>query len=436
MKKLSLLSILICVLLAICSCEKADIADDDNGQTTSKTGKAYKVTVMTRSASATDISSPITVYAIDSNGDVVAQQTIYPELDNVTFQLTSGSYTLTAISGSTDFSDGYSTTPLLIGHSDITVTDASTSVNILLSYAVASLNVTVSSIPTDATALKLTISNQYASVSNYGEYSGSTKCTIPLIKQSQGSWTTGTVYLLPGCGTNTVMSLALDFPNTTTAYSITYSTPLKASVPYTFTGIYSGSESAGVKVTGTLTYGEWESKVQGTFSFGPTGTNTFSDITTAEEYTVSSLPAQGSVWNNHVVAYTDGNEALLISLKEWDNMTSAYYEADPDVAKDIAASYTEGDITSWSIPTADQARLIRSLWKGDNIETINSAITQAGGTSLSLTDNDKNVRYLCEAATYTFSFAESGSVTAAGKTVKTYRLRLVKPVTFKVTATR
>lgn len=433
MKYLSLVSIILSTSLTFTSCEKAEITEDSQNQPTEKqTGKAYKVNVMARSASASAITYPVTIYAKDNEGNVAAQQTINSATDEISLQLTSGSYTITAISGSTDFSSGYSTTPLLIGHSDITVSDASTSVNILLSYAVASLNVTMSNIPSDVTEVSLTISNQYTSVSTDGEYSGSGKCVIPCTK-SGSNWTTGTVYVLPGCGSNTVMSFTVTSPSGTETYGLTYSSSLKAATPYTFVGIYDGSTDVStVKVTGTLACGEWEKEIQSSFSFGPNGTNSFDDAVEVSSYTVSELPAQGSLWNGHVVAYIDGNDALLLSLQEWSDLTSAYYEADPDVAKNIAASYSEGDISSWSIPTSDQARLLRSAWKADNIANLNSVITSANGTQVALTSDGKNVRYLCQAATYTFSFVESSSFTAAGKTVKTYRLRLVKPVTFKV----
>ena len=45
-------------------------------------------------------------------------------------------------------------------------------------------------------------------------------------------------------------------------------------------------------------------------------------------------------------------------------------------------------------------------------------------------DKGKNVRYLCEGARYTFTFSGTSGITAAGKTVTTYRLRLVKRVRF------
>lgn len=414
-------------LFALSSCEKADLSEENTDIPSN--GKTYKVNIITRSASS-DITYPITVYAYNKNGNIAAQQTITSANEKINLQLAPGTYTITAISGSADFSAGYTTSPLLIGHSDVTVTDASATVNILLTYAVASIKVTMASIPSDVTAVTLSLSDQYTSISQTGELSGSGKSNIPCTRQSDGTWTTGKVYVLPTCSKNTIMSLSLTSPSGTQVFGLTYAEPLKAATPYTFSGIYSGAEE-GIKVTGTITCGEWNNEVTGNFTFGPSSNNSFDTPTQEESFTVTAIPEQGSEWNGHVVAYVDGNDALLISLNEWTSLTSAYYEADPDAASRIASDYREGTIDNWIIPTSDQARLLRSVWKGSAIHPLNTVITNLGGSPIALTeDNDKNALYLCQSATYTFSFSESGSIRAAGATVKTYRLRLVKAVHF------
>ena len=79
---------------------------------------------------------------------------------------------------------------------------------------------------------------------------------------------------------------------------------------------------------------------------------------------------------------------------------------------------------------------MRNSYYGDNISAINSKLEEAGGKALTQTDShDKNVRYLCEDALYTYSFATSSDggvlqITKAGATVK-YRLRLVKTIHVK-----
>lgn len=436
MKKLSFRLLLACVAaLSMTACEKAVLDEDDNGTTEQPyTGKAYKVTVKPRAATSnSDLVYPIQLRATDKNGKFVAQQTIDNADTPINLSLSNGSYTLTAVSGSTDFAQGYTSQPLLIGSSNVTISSSNAVVNILMSYAVASIDVAFNNVPADVTGMTVTLSPQYAAISTTGEYSGNTNIDIPCTKVSSGIWTTGTKYVLPGASDNTVMSVMLTSPAGANVYSVTYPSALKAGTPYHFTGNYSGEIPSDFTLTGTLECNGWSSDVSGDFSFGPSGANSFSTPVIdagSQDIQVTSRPEAGSIWNGHVVAYVDGNDALLLSLKDWDSLTSALYEADPNVAMNIAKSYTEGDITGWAIPTSDEARLLKALWNSTTMSKLNDAITSINGDEVKLYVNDSNARYLCENALYTFTFVTGGSVIAAGTKVKNYRLRLVKHVHF------
>lgn len=425
-------------VLLFTACEKVDIAnDEDNTDIQISSGKGYKVTVKTLTAvDAADVVYPITIKAADSNGKVVAQQTINSEEEQISLKLPNGKYAISATSGSTDYSSGYSSKPLLIGHSDVTINSGATNVTIVMSYAVAALTMTMKDVPAEVTEMKVTVSPLFDKVTEDGSYSGSQTATIPCNKTTGGQWTTGRVYLLPGTSANTVLSVAVTMPSGTEIYSITYPTPLKAAVPYTFSGTYSGKAPSDFTITGSLQYAGWSSDVAGSFSFGPGGTNSFTDNNTPSSdndvISVTALPEQGTLWNGHVIAYIDDNgDALLLSLKEWSGLTSALYESDPDVARNLAKEYYEGNVSGWTIPTNDEARLLRSVWNNSTIDKLSSVATSAGGNAIELQDdNGTNIRYLCEDAHYTFSFVTSSSITAAGKTVKTYHLRLVKHIKF------
>lgn len=418
--------------VVVSSCENANIPGDDE-EVTNVTGKKYKVNIVTR-ATGSDIIYPVNVTATDSKGNTVARQTIASADQQLSLQLPEGSYSIVATSGTADFSRGYSTTPFLVGHSDITVKSAAVNVNIIMSYAVASVDITLRSVPQSVTAATAALSPLYATVDSYGTASGTATVTVPCSRQSDGSWATGTVYVLPGTGTNTVLTLSLTTPSGTETYGVTYSQSLRAAVPYRFTGEFSGDVTpSDVRVTGTLSCGTWEDEVSDTFSFGPTGTNAFGTVVTGETQRVATMPEAGTLWDGHIVATISDGNALLLSTQEWANMTSLYYEADPTAAATVAAKYVEGTLTGWDIPTREQATLIRDRWGGNNLYALNATLVAAGLTPLSLTDEKgDNARYLCAAASYTFSFAAKSQFVAAGKTVKTYRLRLVKPVHFVV----
>lgn len=83
--------------------------------------------------------------------------------------------------------------------------------------------------------------------------------------------------------------------------------------------------------------------------------------------------------------------------------------------------------------------MLKNTYYGSNIVPLNQVIEQAGGKPIVQVDvKAKNVRYLCEDAIYTYSFATSSdgnslSVSKAGAKVK-YHLRLVKTVHVRVGA--
>lgn len=426
-------SFLLIALLLLASCEKVDLTNGDEGGNIELNGKKYKVSVTTRSAT-TDIQYPIIIKVTNGAGEVVAQQSVNSADEKISLSLPNGKYMMSAISGSTDFSKGFSLQPLMIGSSDFTVDSSSTNITIVMAYAVASLSMSMTNVPDDVSSMNVTVSPVSSSITETGNYSGSRNVEIPCSKSGSGQWTTGKVYLLPGSGSNTVLSVSLSSPSGKDVYSVTYPTPLEASVPYNFTGEYSGITPSDFTISGTLQYQGWSADVSGTFSFGPGGTNSFSDLPespVSEDVTVSSMPAQGSVWNGHVVAYVDGSNALLLSKEEWTSLTSALYEADPDVAKNLAYAYKESELSGWAIPTSDEARLLKAAWTTDNFDDLNSLFSTVNGKKVSMYEEEKgNARYLCQSARSTFSFAPKSSITAAGATVKTYRLRLVKSVHF------
>lgn len=420
-------------LFLFTSCEKVYIDDaQDPNEEISQTGKRYKVNVLTRAATvSSDVSFPISVTATDSKGNIVAEQAINNAEEGVSLSLPNGSYTITAVSGPTDFNAGYTTKPLLIGNANITVNSATTRVNIIMAYVVASTEITMGNVPDEVTSMTVTLSQMYKTVSPSGDYSGSTSVQIPCTKTDDNIWTTGTKYVLPSVGNNTVISISMTSPSGTNVYAVTYPSPLKAAVPYRFTGTYSGTSDGDFSVTGSLEYEGWGTPISDTFIFGPSTENGFNNDQPAEEsenITVTQIPAPGTLVNGHVVAYVDGTTGLLLSLAEYSGMTS-----DQAIAADIASKYVEGGMSGWNIPTTAQANLLTSIWNSSTCPTINAVLVDNGGQRISLHEtNGNNSRYLCNDAKHTFTFTKDQNILQSGSSVKTYRLRLVKQVHFIV----
>lgn len=435
-----LVSYAVLTLAVATSCQT--IADEDvtDPESPSSAGR-HKVNVVTRSATASaSIVYPITVSAISSTGDIVDRQQIESSADKLALSLPEGDYTLVATAGELSFPDGYSTRPTMTGKTAVSVSGSAVSANIIMGYAVSRLDISLTGLPSAVTAATVTLAPLHEGLTEAAEYSGEGQASIPLSRGADGTWTTGTVYVMPSSKSETVMTVTISREGeAAAAYGIAYHEGLKAAVPYIFRGVFSGDEDNDIEITGSLSCADWDDVVEGEFSFGPSGSNSFGGNTggssAADIIHVGAMPEAGAICGGHIVAMIDDDgNALLMSTTEWDGLTSAYNETDPDVPARIAGSYQEDDMPEWRIPTGDEATSLMNRWGGEQAAVLNTTLTAAGLTPLTLKEQStgNNARYLCSDATQTFSFASGAKMAAAGRTVKTYRLRLVKSVRYVV----
>ncbi len=430
-----IITLLLC--LAFASCEKAFIPDEDNdGKEQGGNGTRHDVTIQTR-ATTNGTVFPLHITVTTRDGATVATQDVANASEKIKLKLQDGDYHI-SVANSIDMSNGWSTTPAVRGGADFSVQGKAATVNIILSYAVASVNITLDGVAAEATNVSVQLSPLSNSLSQDGTYSGSATVTIPCSKTSAGTWSTGAAYVYPSAADLTNISISITMPGGTETYSVVYADRLTAAVPYSFTGTYKGGGNGMSEITGDIAQSDWQAEVEGTFSFGPSGSNAFDNMPDVPLVEVGSLPAAGTLWNGHVVmvqlSEEESNlaEMLLMSREEWTGMTSAFYETDPYVAQNIAQQYAEDGLTGWHIPTTDEARGMKEKWGGSALTNLNATLAGASLTQLTATDTNGNVRYLCNDARSTFSFAASSSITAAGKTVRTYRLRVVKRIRFKL----
>lgn len=264
---------------------------------------------------------------------------------------------------------------------------------------------------------------------------------------------------------------------------VSFLSSLKAGTPYVLDGVLDDGK---VNASGTVSPAEWGEEVNVDFTFSPDQPSTIEPEnqepqqpgTTTDslpEFSVKEIPAPLSVWNNHIVASVmqvengakvakcsksdalakktvngvqaaqEGNGAailLLVSLSDYQKIPSANHKTTPEKASEIASSYSEYDLTSWHIPTEDEARLLREAFlsgienDGSNgsstASSLNTVIASVGGDEIVLVDDKgSNVRYLCSDALRTYSFKPGGSYNSikdAGATVSNYHLRLVSTV--------
>lgn len=406
------------------------------------------VEVVTRSSSAASIEYPLTLYAFSSDGTLAESTTANDADDPLQIQLPVGdSYRLVALAGAAGLTpvttptattgigiptSGLITSPIQMGQADISGITTNVEVNLTLSYQVAQLTIQLHNIPTDATAVNVTLSSLYSDLAYNGVPSGNKTMTIELNKSNSEAttWASSTVYTLPGVeNTPLVVGINIVTNDKTQNYSYTHSSTLQAGTPYSLVGTYNGE----FNLTGTITPTGWNTPQTISFTFGAENLNNGGDTPDNngggngdQVYNVETIPAALSIWNNHFVMAVTTNdtqteaELLLLALRDWEVSMS-------DIATKIA-EYEEKGLTDWRIPTEEEFKsLATSLSDASVLSNINTTLSTIYGDKFSTT---KSEAYFCGDATrfVTMKTAATGNTSASSK----YRLRLVKSVTVSV----
>ena len=128
--------------------------------------------------------------------------------------------------------------------------------------------------------------------------------------------------------------------------------------------------------------------------------------------------ALGCQGDGHVVVDTtlcgdDSSTLLLLSVADYDGLTSALNVETPGMASGLAADYQEGPLASWRIPTDDEARQLRAAYLA-HPDSFEDLLAQSGGDPVAITDGKgNNIRYLCAEARHTYSFKPGSAYNSA-----------------------
>lgn len=467
-----------CMLIAsLCSsCENINLTDVESSEETS--GKTTSVRVITRAENGDDTLYPLHVYAFNAQGSLLAQQHLAKASDELLLSLPQNTECqLVAVSAdasqyilpstptpnalialkkptldgsATDFARNVAqgfvpSHPLQMGKATIFTTSANSTASVQLNYQMASLEVTISDLPTYCTNTYISVSSPFQYISLSGQGEGSQTSRIPLTRQADGTLTTGRVYLFPTIAGHTTFTIAYTDALSDHAASVNYLATLTPGTPYILHGSY---DDGNIHLSGSFTSSAWNAPVTLDFAFDENSSITIGDQGEGdhgqgdeESVAVSAIPQSLSVWNGHVVlaaldddgepiglGYTSSASLLLLSLSDWDAQTSATNTSSPTHAFDIAQSYAEADLTSgWRIPTTEEGKLISASYVEDPT-FFDKLLDSADADPVVLTDQKgNNLRYLCEGAMKTYSFKNT-TISNAGATVKTYHLRLVRSV--------
>lgn len=390
--------------------------------------------VETRSVENDSILYPMTLYAFSESGECVNSRTFENKSEDVHLDLPFGKYRIVAVAG---YAKGYvmpsvkswddeialsvdaaPETPLMMGLADIELdSETVNKLEILLSYSVAALDVSLSGIPSGVAEVGITMSPFYSSMNLKGEYKASGySLNMDCVLDTVGRWASPLRYVFPGSNEETVLSIAFKVNDgTKTTYGYVWKDAPKANQPYHLKGSYEGS----LTLSGSLGITGWGQSEEVVFEFGSVEQTDDEDGTSNSE--LSEMPKVGDFWNGALVidvGETDdfGTEILLMSLNEWSALTSEI--------GNLTSAYSVNGISGWRLPTDGEAQLLKDAYGGDAREALNKQILAYNGN---LSGLDGEERYLCMKADafYSFAFAEGTKITKAGEK-KTYFVRLVK----------
>lgn len=441
------------------SCETYDFVEE-----TLDEEKLTSVRGLIRAASESDDIYPLRIYAFAQDGSLRTSQTIKSSEEKISLQLPQNVgtrvvavaaddaiYHLPGSPSATDLimlkeplfpSDGLSVAkdyaashPLQMAFADITPTAASATLNMQMYYQMSAVQFSLTGLPSECTAVYVTVASTYEAISLEGDFMGSQKSVIPLAHEAGSTrWTSEEVYLFPSSGSQTYFTIAYDDGKNEQFAQVTYQEPMCAGVPY----ILNGALRGGVfNVAGSVAPAQWGTPESLSFIFSPDSAATIgSQPVESGVIEVDAIPEPLTLWNGHlVVSVTPQDDSsatvMLVSLCDFAGLTSSFNANTPQMALDQAQNYREYEITSWRIPTVAEARQLREAYLSVP-DVFDELLLQVEGDAIALTDaKGENVRYLCEEATKTYSFKSGtayNTIKAAGASVKNYHLRLVSIV--------
>ena len=455
--------LLACSLAALCmSCESYDFSEEAVEKLPMTT-----VRILTRAATPEDDTYPLDIFAFAPDGSLRTSQRVESASGKVSLQLPQGeasrvvavtadgeTYSVPSSPSLTDrielkapqvpedFSSGticiakdYAAShPLQMAQADLTPTSSSATLNLQMYYQMASLQFTLSGLPSTCSSVYVSVGSTYEGVSFGGDFSGKQNPIIPLVREAGGDrWTSGKVYVFPSSGNQTSFTINYDQDGEGMYAQVTYQKPLLAGTPYVLEGTLQEEQFL---VTGDVTPAQWGTPESLSFTFSPDVVTLIGGNSDTPEQSVGDIPAAHTLWEGHfVAAVTPLDETtadlLLLSVADFGGMTSALHATTPHMASEAAQNYQEAALASWRIPTEDEARLLREQYLLAPAHW-NDVLASAEGDTIVLTDEKgANVRYLCQDGQRTYSYKPGSSYNAvkdAGASVKDYHLRLVTTV--------
>lgn len=251
-------------------------------------------------------------------------------------------------------------------------------------------NVAIKNVPSNVTAVSVTISPLYENILLNGEYSGTNGSqTIDLTKGSDGTtWENNyNTYLLEAYGQATI-KVSLKTDAATKSYSYISTDELKANYKINISGTYNEN---GITLNGTITGATWEGVKNINFNFDENGSTTDETVTPGTddgndeedtgETVTGNAPEVGTLYNGCYVLKSEqtenGTKVTLMSTTSenelifTDNDQSSIKEAIDEKIANISTGID--GVEGLRLPTLEELKYIKN-----NLETVNSNLDKLG----------------------------------------------------------
>ena len=285
---------LLFIAVTFSSCEKYNGVDEDfeNKEANSTLVIRTRAAQVVGAESEAKVSYPVNVYVFDDADRCVAVMAITSDADELSLNLPEGGYDVYAVAGADagayDLPTKENATKESVvalkdghGHGDImtannTVTLAygeENKLTLTLERKVMMIEtVTINNVPSNVTAVSVSVSPLYENILLNGSYSGERgEYTVNLTEEGESNiWKNEDVaYLLEAVGTATVK---VSFTAGDKIHSYSYLCPeeLKANYKVNISGTYTEDD---IKMTGSITGATWEGTKNVTFEFNESGSS-------------------------------------------------------------------------------------------------------------------------------------------------------------------
>ncbi len=393
----------ILAVLGLTACEKTlDVADDGMSQGIGQV-KNSLLQVRTRASGSVSegatVAYPVTVYVFQGN-ECRAAQIIGDEGQTLNIELTEGAYMVYAVGGASaeDYvlpsaADALTTSAIMPregkGHGDLMTAKASVTledgeantVTLGMERRVMMLqNVVLRKIPMAATAVSLTISPLWQSVTVGGNYSGTDGAyALNLEKQGDGrTWQSATTaFLLPPSSSPASITVRITTATGTRSYTYQTSDELEEDYKINIEGTY--TEAVGVTLSGTIEGTEWKGERTIRFDFDESGSSAASgtaggnsDDSNPSTAGDGSFPQAGDTYQNCYVLASqiadDGESAELTLLSPNERSSVGNTMMAIDVLQDLAAGAGIDGFSDWRAMTRGEVSLLQAAHADLGIE--------------------------------------------------------------------